>query len=208
MVVYMPRTRKPPRLWLRPSRPNSSATWLILDGNKQISTGCTEQEFDKARIALDRYIDSLPINGFIKTVPVDVRKKLDEIAATYSDSTRGYVYFLSTNAIRNYPIKIGFTREHRDSRISDLQTGCPYPLRVLARAKGSVWIEKELHKRFQADQLIGEWFARSPELMGLINLVNRDPDPNILIDEVKSRWENTMHELVGRAGLEPATRVL
>lgn len=59
----MPRSRKGPRLWLRPARFGKdgklthAATWVILDG-KQIATGCAEGETAEAEQALARHIES------------------------------------------------------------------------------------------------------------------------------------------------------
>lgn len=52
----MPRPRKPARLWLRPARENNRALWLILDGTKQVSTGCGENEIEQANAKLAAYI--------------------------------------------------------------------------------------------------------------------------------------------------------
>lgn len=60
----MPRHAKPPRLWKRPARRDRDgrvthpATWIILDGGKQISTGInTEDRTGAAEIALADYIN-------------------------------------------------------------------------------------------------------------------------------------------------------
>jgi len=51
----MPRPRKAPRLWLRREK-NGGGHWLILDGTKQIRTGCTQQETEGAEQRLQEYL--------------------------------------------------------------------------------------------------------------------------------------------------------
>lgn len=58
----MPRRKKGPRLWFRQPRKDTDSTfrpgqWLILDGSKQISTGCAEVEIDEAERQLAQYIE-------------------------------------------------------------------------------------------------------------------------------------------------------
>ena len=57
----MPRQRKGVRLWLRKARRTSGelrpATWVILDGSKQIATGCAPGETERAEGCLKDYID-------------------------------------------------------------------------------------------------------------------------------------------------------
>src|SRR5689334_8955595 len=58
----MPRFKQPPRLWLRPARKSRkgassrSAVWIILDGGRQIATGCVKGEDTAAQAALVQYI--------------------------------------------------------------------------------------------------------------------------------------------------------
>lgn len=52
----MPRKKAPPRLWLR-ERNDGSDVWLILDGGKQISTGCAADDHEGAQERLTRYIN-------------------------------------------------------------------------------------------------------------------------------------------------------
>jgi len=52
----MSRERKPARLWLRPADATRAATWLILDGGKQQSTGCSLDDREGAERALSEYL--------------------------------------------------------------------------------------------------------------------------------------------------------
>lgn len=60
----MPRDSKRPRLWLRPEQTNPDGTlrrravWIILDGGRQIRTGCAREETARADLALHDYIAS------------------------------------------------------------------------------------------------------------------------------------------------------
>lgn len=60
----MPRAKLPPRLWLRPAEHDgqgrliAKATWKILDGGKQLSTGCAADDVDGAGQALELYLQA------------------------------------------------------------------------------------------------------------------------------------------------------
>lgn len=53
----MPRPRKTARLHFRPAREGRAATWVILDGGKEFSTGCGESDLAGAEAALQRHIE-------------------------------------------------------------------------------------------------------------------------------------------------------
>ena len=63
---------------------------------------------------------------------------------------------------KKYPVKIGISDDVH-GRISQLQTGNPYPLTYLAesRCAGSEIknLEQALHEKFTPQLLRGEWFA-------------------------------------------------
>lgn len=61
-------------------------------------------------------------------------------------------------------VKIGFTSGDPAKRVSELQTGCPYKLRLLASVDGSEQDEGNWHKQFAADREQGEWFRMSWQL--------------------------------------------
>lgn len=52
----MPRPRKGARLWLRPSRDDRASVWVILDGGKEISTGCGQGDVAGAEKFLADYV--------------------------------------------------------------------------------------------------------------------------------------------------------
>lgn len=77
------------------------------------------------------------------------------------------IYFVEAVGVGN--IKIGFTgADDVQFRIDQLQTGCPVPLRLLNAVPGTEQDEKDLHRRFAANRVHGEWFKPAPELLALI----------------------------------------
>jgi hypothetical protein len=54
----MSRRRKPPRLYLRPARPSKGERerYVVLDGEKEIGTGCGPDDLDGAKEFLGRYL--------------------------------------------------------------------------------------------------------------------------------------------------------
>lgn len=64
------------------------------------------------------------------------------------------------------PVKIGFTNNpDLRVRVTDLQVGNPYPLRVLGVIpSGTLNEEAHIHERFAKDWMYGEWFRYSERL--------------------------------------------
>jgi hypothetical protein len=78
----------------------------------------------------------------------------------------GLVYFIESQCAERR-IKIGMAATP-EARLAELQTGCPYELRLLATMPGGLRAEAELHARFADLWLIGEWYRPSAELRALI----------------------------------------
>lgn len=78
------------------------------------------------------------------------------------------VYFIQASRLRL--IKIGST-SNLERRLALLRTGSPDHLDVVGLIQPPcAWsLEAELHARFWADRLQGEWFSPSPELVSYIN---------------------------------------
>lgn len=76
------------------------------------------------------------------------------------------VYFIQPTA--GGLIKIGVAT-NPTSRLQSLQTGCPVELRILGIVPdvGQV-VETELHQRFAASRVRGEWFDPTPDLVAYI----------------------------------------
>lgn len=67
-------------------------------------------------------------------------------------------------------VKIGWSKQVA-SRIAQLQTGCPSPLKLLGVIPGARGLERQLHERFAGLRLTGEWFRAAPELLDHIATV-------------------------------------
>jgi hypothetical protein len=142
----MSRASLGPRLWFDEGRQE----WVIRDGPKFIRTGAGG--WRKAQDMLNDHMDS-------RTAPA--------VEAPIRFQTDGFVYFITAD-FPDFPVKIGFTRKENGRRQRYLQISCPYRLVVLGTFPGRHKDEFELHRRFAAQQLEGEWFSRSPELMEVI----------------------------------------
>lgn len=75
---------------------------------------------------------------------------------------QGYVYLIGVQGDRG-GVKVGYS-VNPEARVGELQTGNFRPLVLLAKFKGTEADERALHTRYLKHNLIGEWFAPSPEL--------------------------------------------
>lgn len=75
----------------------------------------------------------------------------------------GHVYYIGS--LETLRVKIGYTSRSLDQRLRALQTGSPTKLGVLAWHVGTPELEREIHERFEADRLHGEWFDLSEDLL-------------------------------------------
>lgn len=79
----------------------------------------------------------------------------------------GIIYILQAPPIM--PVKIGFTRAAELTyRVKSLQTGCPYPLLIIAQTTGLPAREREIHALLDADRLTGEWFDWTPRVRAFV----------------------------------------
>jgi hypothetical protein len=81
-----------------------------------------------------------------------------------------FVYFFQS--AEGGAVKIGSTRNVQ-RRLREVQTGHQAELRILGVCRGGTRFERELHDRFDAYRLHGEWFAPTRELLRLIKAVRR-----------------------------------
>ncbi len=85
-----------------------------------------------------------------------------------------FIYFLSAER-RDYPVKIGITSQ-KGLRLAALQTANPYQVKLLALLPvADRTLEGQLHTRFKASRLAGEWFLRT-QLMTLIKTIGQAAD--------------------------------
>ena len=88
------------------------------------------------------------------------------------------VYILRMRGSDYY--KIGYTGRDVLQRVSDLQTGCPEPLDVIATLEGDEALEYEMHRRFWQYKTQGgdEWFCIPSEIMkGFEHVKQENPSP-------------------------------
>lgn len=69
-------------------------------------------------------------------------------------------------------VKIGWSK-HVASRLAQLQTGSPTPLKLLGAIPGARAAERRLHEQFAHLRLTGEWFRAAPELLDHIAQATR-----------------------------------
>jgi hypothetical protein len=80
-------------------------------------------------------------------------------------ATTTYVYFIQEKA--GGPIKIGFSKDPQ-KRLSEIQTGYPRELMILAIMPGGRVQEREIHRRFGMNRMFGEWFKDDEKLMKFV----------------------------------------
>lgn len=73
-----------------------------------------------------------------------------------------YVYIVKCGEKQNSPIKIGMSNKP-ESRVSELQTGCPYRLYVVSKIPmpsraDAESLERYLHRKLKKYRMSGEWF--------------------------------------------------
>lgn len=125
--------------------------------------GCSETQRPVAAHAVGIQMDSLlSLHGY---TCADFRWKRDVPAGARPSPVEEIVYFLRAGEF----IKIGKTTGDPSSRVAQLQTGCPFPIEVLATMPGGRGREAKLHKKFAALRAHGEWFHASPVLMAFID---------------------------------------
>ena len=77
------------------------------------------------------------------------------------------VYFILCN---NEFVKIGYSA-NVEQRLKQLQTGNPYPLKLLLVLKGLKDTEKGIHEEFSGSRVNGEWFRYKSMLRYTINSI-------------------------------------
>lgn len=84
-------------------------------------------------------------------------------------ATGEVVYFLRAGEF----VKIGKATGSASSRVSQLKTGCPFPIEVMATIPGGIDKEHSLHQQFSHIRAHGEWFHAHPSLLSFIKTVSR-----------------------------------
>lgn len=85
-----------------------------------------------------------------------------------------WIYFIEIQD-ESKAVKIGYATNVK-SRLSGLQTSCPYEIKLIAAFVGKAETEAFLHQKFEDSRLKGEWFSRSP---GIDRLIGQICDGNL-----------------------------
>lgn len=133
------------------------------------------------------FIDARAWTNFVRGIPCtssdprdQSRSMLEALALAGDDNAKDelskravraahactWVYFIKA-ATR---VKIGVARDPT-RRMEDLQVGCPWPMRLIGVQCGDALLERQLHMKFQAHRLDGEWFRLSREIRQYIREV-------------------------------------
>jgi len=95
----------------------------------------------------------------------------------------GYIYFIMTMADGEDLWKIGYTRNHPEQRLRQLQTGCPLHLELMGFLPADAEDERAIHKKYKAQRVRGEWYDL-PDDLGPMMLSACDHYGKILRGEV------------------------
>ena len=137
---------------------DGSTQWLIFHGGKRIATAFSEQQQEEALAELEDYASNY------KRLPKDWKPT----TIIPRHAKRLFVYFISTDEVPKFPIKIGIT-DNLSLRLAGLQCGCPYKLKVIGAVQAVPSIERNLHIAFAQYRLSGEWFKRHRNLIKYID---------------------------------------
>lgn len=122
-------------------------------------------------------------------------------------STRwGVVYFIQHEDIG--PMKIGFTSEEPEARLSSLQCANPHELILRAYIPGGYMLESAMHAYCQSERFRGEWFHPKGRVLELLEYAKNDDICKVLDvvgplvetarPDITQRWE-TKRRLYRRA---------
>ncbi len=96
-------------------------------------------------------------------------------------SKRGSVYF----ARAGDRVKIGFTA-NVGRRLSQLQTFFPEDLELLLVMPGSILMEKELHRRFEAFLIQREWFLYAEPIEAFVKKMSRAVPAQVMASPISN----------------------
>ncbi len=154
----MPRKRLPPRVWFDEGR----GRWIMRYGSWMRRTPFGPSEKDAAQAALDKVVGRRA--WFSAAIRRPAKRPRPEPLWARSKLV-GIVYFVSKEGDDNYPIKIGFCAGGLEKRLSELQVGNPYRLKVLATVEATYGQEQAMHQALAEHRVSGEWFMRHPDMM-------------------------------------------
>lgn len=76
------------------------------------------------------------------------------------------VYFIQQE--NGGPIKIGYTKNNIQGRLSVIQAHSPFNFKLIYSMEGTSKTETAIHKEFESDRIKNEWFNPSPRLLEFI----------------------------------------
>jgi len=77
------------------------------------------------------------------------------------------IYFIQCGT--NGPIKIGYTNKDVKERVAQLQTACPYELKLLWVTDGDQETEQDIHESLKHEHIRGEWFRPGKDVLNIIH---------------------------------------
>lgn len=77
-----------------------------------------------------------------------------------------FIYFIQ--ATPSGPIKIGTTTGNPHRRMKIIQTGCPWPVKMLGAIYGSHAQERLIHRTLSYFRTQGEWFEPHPKVLAAV----------------------------------------
>lgn len=168
---------------LHPSRPGRPRPFQAQSGPRRGADdgswyGPARSTAEEAAQDYVDYMNGRPVKRPQGTSPTKVHKLVVNLNSAGHKSARrrpskprrgrrpqkiGYVYCIGeeNNAAA---VKVGYASD-ATLRIGSLQTGNPRKLVILGVLRGTRADERELHAEYQHDNILGEWFRPTPELL-------------------------------------------
>lgn len=153
---------KSPYLLLLES-PGAEPSWVIVHGSKRNALAIPRERLADAVAEIEDYVAHLrrpPPKGW------EPRYRIPHILRGAT------IYFISTDDVPRYPIKIGVTSDSDvQKRLATIQISCPYKLKVIATMDAPAETERFLHREFARERMQGEWFTRSRRLAAYLRKI-------------------------------------
>ncbi len=90
-------------------------------------------------------------------------------------NAKGFVYFIQADP--GHLIKIGFSRDYPEVRLSSHRVSCPVQLRRLGFIIGTMGLERQIHRFFAAARSHGEWFFPGVPILDFIKTHTAEWNP-------------------------------
>lgn len=104
-----------------------------------------------------------------------------------------YIYVIANLEFK--VCKIGFSNNVQ-SRLVQIQTGCPFPLEVYKVFKGTMQQEKRIHQKYKQFRMNGEWFKLEGVLKNNIDAMKGDDFDFISVrKKLRSNQKNNLNQL-------------